>query len=166
MKRLILTRHQKSRWDNLETSDHDRTLNDRGQQGCDLIGKWISDQGFIPDQVLASSAVRCVETWQGMAKAMNCDAPVSYESGLYHSSAELILSYLQNATGDTVLLTAHNPGIGEFADRICAKRPDHDRFFGYPSGATTLVVFDIDNWKDVTFGIGDCRGFTIPSALQ
>ena len=166
MKRLILTRHQKSSWDNVETSDHDRTLNDRGRQGCELIGSWISDQGFMPDQALASTATRCVETWQGIANTMNCDAPVVYESGLYHASAELILSHLQRATGNTVFLTAHNPGIGEFADRICETSPDHDRFFGYPSGATTLVQFAIDDWNNVTFGMGDCRAFTIPSALQ
>ena len=97
---------------------------------------------------------------------MNCNAPVTYESGLYHSSAEQILSHLQGATGNTVLLTAHNPGIGEFASRICATRPDHDRFFGYPSGATTLVEFDVDNWKDITFDMGDFHAFIIPSELN
>ena len=166
MKRLILTRHQKSSWDNLETSDHNRSLNDRGRQGCILVGNWLLEQDFIPDQVLASTALRCVETWQGMASTMSCDAPVSFESGLYHSSAELILSHLRNATGDTVLLTAHNPGIGEFAGRICANPPDHDRFFGYPSGATTLVEFNIDGWNEIAFGTGECRAYTIPSALQ
>jgi len=166
MKRLILTRHQKSSWDNLETSDHNRTLNDRGREGCDLIGNWLLEQNYIPDQVFASTATRCKETWQGMSAAMNCDAPVTYESGLYHSSAELILSFLRKATGDTALITAHNPGIGEFADRICATRPDHPRFFGYPSGATTLVDFDIKDWKQVTFGSGECVAFTIPSELK
>jgi phosphohistidine phosphatase len=166
MKRLILTRHQKSSWDNVHDSDHNRTLNDRGQQGCILIGNWLLEQKFIPDQVLASTAVRCVETWQGIASTINSNAPVNYESGLYHASAELILSHLKKATGDTVFLTAHNPGIGEFADRVCATRPEHDRFFGYPSGATTLVEFDVDDWADINFGMGNCRGFTIPSELQ
>ncbi len=166
MKRLILTRHQKSSWDNVHDTDHQRTLNDRGRQGCVLIGNWLLEQNFIPDQVLSSTAVRCVETWAGIAETMDSNAPVVYESGLYHSSPDLILTHLQKATGDTVLLTAHNPGIGEFAGRICAKQPDHDRFFGYPSGATTLVEFDVDDWADITFGSGECRGFTIPSALQ
>lgn len=165
MKRLILIRHQKSSWDNVHDSDHQRTLNDRGKQGCVLIGNWLLEQKFMPDQVLSSTATRCVETWQGIADTINSNAPVVYESGLFHASAELILSHLQHATGDTVLLTAHNPGIGEFADRICTTRPDHDRFFGYPSGATTLVEFDLDSWANITFGAGECRGFTIPSEL-
>ncbi len=166
MKRLILTRHQKSSWDSLNSTDHDRSLCDRGREGCELIGAWLLEQNFIPDQVLSSTAKRCIETWAGLADALNCNAPVSYESGLYHSSPEQILTFLSKATGDTVLLTAHNPGIGEFAERICETSPEHLRFFGYPSGATTVVDFDIKNWDEVTFGIGNCRAFAIPSELK
>jgi phosphohistidine phosphatase len=166
MKRLILTRHQKSSWDNLNATDHDRTLNDRGREGCKLIGTWLLDFNFIPGQVLASTATRCVETWDGMAMAMNCDAAVTYESGLYHSPPATILKYLQSATANTVLLTAHNPGIGEFAYKICKSVPDHPRFFGYPSGATTVVDFDVESWDDIDFGTGKFRKFIIPSELR
>jgi len=37
MKRLILTRHAKSGWENLEHTDFQRTLNERGLEACGLI---------------------------------------------------------------------------------------------------------------------------------
>tara|TARA_R110002096_G_scaffold14582_2_gene50634 strand:- start:44948 stop:45448 length:501 start_codon:yes stop_codon:yes gene_type:complete len=166
MKRLILTRHQKSSWDNLTATDHNRHLNDRGREGCELIGAWLLEHKYIPDQVIASTATRCVETWEGIGIAMGCDAPVTYESGLYHSPPAVILKHLQDCDGDTVLLTAHNPGIGEFAYRIGSNPPDHKRFFGYPSGATTIVDFDVKSWADIDFGMGTIQSFIIPSELR
>jgi len=166
MKRLIVTRHAKSSWDNLNLSDHDRRLNKRGREATGLIGGWLKLQSYIPDQILASTATRCVETWEGIGIEMECDAPVTYESGLYHSSAEVILNFLHKATGDTVLLTAHNPGIGEFASRIVSDTPDHPRFYGYPSGATTVVEFDVKDWAKVGFGTGQLLGFVVPSELK
>lgn len=166
MKRLILTRHQKSSWESLDSTDHDRHLDDRGREGCRLIGTWLRENAYIPDQVLSSTARRCVETWEGLAKAMESDAPITYESGLYHSPPSVILKYLRRATGHTVLLTAHNPGIGEFAGRICANPPEHPRFFGYPSGATTVVEFDVDDWAKIDFGTGHCLNFAIPTELR
>jgi phosphohistidine phosphatase len=166
MKRLILTRHAKSGWDNLELADYERPLNDRGREACKLIGDWLLSKDYIPEQVLASTATRCMQTWEGIGMTMGCDAPVTYESGLYHSSPEMILKFLRGATAETVLLTAHNPGIGEFAHRICKTPPTHDRFFGYPSAATTVVDFDVKKWADISMGSGQCLDFVIPSELK
>jgi len=166
MKRLIITRHAKSSWDNLNLSDHDRSLNKRGREATGLIGGWLKSKSYTPDQVLASTATRCMETWEGIGMAMECDAPVTYESGLYHSSADLILNFLHKAVGDTVLVTAHNPGVGEFASRIVRTCPDHPRFYGYPSGATTVVEFETMDWTQIAFGTGELLGFVVPSELK
>ena len=166
MKRLILTRHAKSGWDNLELTDHKRTLNDRGREACGLISEWLLINQYMPEQVFASTATRCRETWERIGQVMKCDAPVSYENNLYHSSPDIILQHLRNATFTTVLLTAHNPGIGEFAEKICSSPPKHQRFLDYPSASTTVIDFDINNWTDIKFDSGICRGFVIPSELK
>ena len=44
----------------------DRVLNGRGRKSCKAVGRWLRDEGQIPDQVLCSSAVRtrrCTMPW-------------------------------------------------------------------------------------------------------
>ena len=125
MKRLILTRHQKSSWDNLTATDHNRHLNDRGREGCELIGAWLLEHKYIPDQVIASTATRCVETWEGIGIAMGCDAPVTYESGLYHSPPAVILKHLQDCDGRIRLSYWLKPTRSQTLFRLSIRR-DND----------------------------------------
>ena len=67
MKRLILTRHATSSWDDPMMPDHDRPLNARGRHSCAVIGDWLTSRGLAPQEVLCSDAVRTVETWERIA---------------------------------------------------------------------------------------------------
>ena len=58
MKRLILTRHAKSSWDDPLMSDHDRPLNERGKAAAADLGQWLASRGYVPSEVLCSDAVR------------------------------------------------------------------------------------------------------------
>ena len=166
MKRLILTRHAKSGWENLEHTDFQRTLTDRGFEACGLIGNWLLSKNYIPGEVFSSTATRCIQTWENINTRLNCSAKISYTNDLYHSSPNMILNCLNSASTDTVFLTAHNPGIGEFAEKICETPPSHYRFLGYPSGATTVVDFNISHWRDAKFLSGNLQDFIIPSELK
>ena len=62
-RRLILTRHAKSAWDDPRLEDFDRPLNRRGLRAALELGEWLHSRGYEPDQVLCSSAQRTRETW-------------------------------------------------------------------------------------------------------
>ena len=68
-KRLILTRHAKSSWDDPAMADHDRPLNDRGKAAAADLGAWLASRGYIPGEVLCSDAQRTRSTWSGIAPA-------------------------------------------------------------------------------------------------
>ncbi|OYX25664.1 MAG: phosphoglycerate mutase [Rhodobacterales bacterium 32-66-7] len=61
MKRLILTRHTKSSWDDPQMPDHDRPLNERGKAAAADLGQWLASRAFVkpalyhagPDVMLA-----------------------------------------------------------------------------------------------------------------
>ena len=57
-RRLILTRHAKSAWNNPALDDRARPLNSRGRRSALELGEWLHSRGYEPDQVLCSSAVR------------------------------------------------------------------------------------------------------------
>ncbi|KIN70638.1 Phosphoglycerate mutase [Sulfitobacter noctilucae] len=160
MKRLILMRHAKSDWSEGPSSDHDRPLNARGRQAATALGDWLRDHDVLPDQMLSSSAARTKETFERLE--LPTQTEVSFLRPLYLASEDTILNTLKTAQGDTVLMIGHNPGIAMMAQGICTKAPDHPHFMPYPTGATLVAEFDIDEWSNATWGKANARHFTVP----
>ncbi|MCA0930645.1 SixA phosphatase family protein [Ruegeria profundi] len=159
---LILTRHAKSSWGDLSLDDHDRPLNKRGRKSAPAIAAWLRANNWLPDEVLSSTSARTHETWDLMKLRAE---KVSFHRTLYHADPEDILHELSGATGKTVLLLGHNPGIGAFANRIVRQKPDHPRFLDYPTCATTVIRFDTTDWAKVRWKSGAVQGFVIPREL-
>lgn len=164
-KRLILTRHAKSAWDDPAMKDHDRPLNGRGRAAAADLGAWLASRGYLPDEVLCSDALRTRETWDGIAAALPAAPQVTLKPALYHAGPDVMLAVLRRAQGDTVLMLGHNPGIAEFAHRIVARAPQHDGFARYPTGATLVASFEIDSWDEAGFGQAATRDFVVPREL-
>lgn len=166
MKRLILIRHAKSSWSSGAADDQSRPLNDRGHAAAGKVGNWLKSEGYIPDQVLSSNATRCAQTWEGIAPALGSDPEASFHEPLYLASPQAMLTALQSASGGTVLMLGHMPGIGEFArDLRRDPPPAHDAFRKYPSGAVTVLDFKVENWGEVQMGTGKFIAYTAPKAL-
>lgn len=164
-KRLILTRHAKSSWDDPLMSDHDRPLNDRGKAAAADLGEWLASRGYVPDQVLCSDALRTRKTWSGIAPALPGTPILDLKPALYHAGPDVMLAVLRHATGDTVMMIGHNPGISEFAHRIVARAPLSPEFLRYPTGATLVCDFTADSWAEVSWGQGSVDDFIVPREL-
>lgn len=164
--RLILTRHAKSSWDNPLLDDIDRSLNTRGQRDSDRVGHWLSAKGYRPAQAVVSAARRTQETWSRIQDAaLLGGTECSLHEGLYLASSDRILQQLHGARGQTVILIAHNPGIGDFAARFAATPPAHADFARYPTCATTVFDVAADSWSQVRFGENTVLDFCIPRDL-
>ncbi|KNG92295.1 SixA phosphatase family protein [Pseudaestuariivita atlantica] len=158
-RRLILMRHAKSSWDDLALDDHARRLNKRGRASAKALGNWLRKRAYLPHEILCSSSARTQET----CALLELDAPVTVLDGLYLASTRQLRDALHGATGNTVLVVAHNPGIATFAAQVVSRPPDHVRFFDYPTGATLVVDFNVDNWRDAT--TGRAVDFVVPRDL-
>ena len=165
MKRLILTRHAKSSWDDPMTPDHDRPLNERGKAAAADLGQWLASRGYVPDEVLCSDALRTRKTYSGIAPALPGAPELILKPALYHAGAEVMLAVLRHATGGTVMMIGHNPGIADFASRIVVAPPRNAEFARYPTGATLVAEFVVDDWADVGFGSGVTVDFIVPREL-
>ncbi len=159
--RLILMRHAKSDWSSGATRDHDRPLNARGTRSAKAMGDWLRAKGYLPYQVLCSTAQRTRDTLTGL----QLDARTEFLPALYHAEPWDMLDALRAATGQTVLMIGHNPGIAEFAQESLGSPPDHPRFYDYPTCATLVADFDGDSWADMQPGTGRAVDFIVPRAL-
>jgi len=162
---LILIRHAKSDWDDPRLTDHQRPLNARGRRAAPRVGAWITDMGLTPQQALVSDAMRTRETWHSIASHLPAAPAPTLSPGLYLAGPAAMLSHLHAAAGPTVAMVAHNPGTGVLAAILAAMPPAHPSFGPYPTGATTVLEFDVGAWAEVQPGMGRIRGFAIPRDL-
>ncbi len=160
MKRLILMRHAKSDW-SMGEPDKARPLNKRGEKSAKAIGAWLQSERFVPDEALVSSAARTRQTWD----LLDLGVTVQFEDALYLAEPDEMLEVLKAARKDTVLMIGHNPGICDLAHRLVDDPPAAHRFEDYPTGATLVVDFDVEDWADIMLRTGQVEAFKIPREL-
>ena len=163
---LVLIRHAKSSWDDPFSEDHARVLNSRGRAAAPVMGRWIAEKGYCPDQVLCSDAARTVETLALMLPEWPIRPQVLTLSTLYHASPTGMIDQLRKATGQTVALVGHNPGIGSLACGLLPTRPAHPRYADYPTCATAIIAFKTTEWSKIGAGQGTLVDFAIPADLM
>ncbi|MEM1361788.1 MAG: histidine phosphatase family protein [Pseudomonadota bacterium] len=164
--RLILLRHAKSAWDDLNLTDHARPLNERGRNDSKVIGVWLSAQGYLPDQVFCSTASRTVETWQRLSDGWSEAPEPRFLDDLYHAPPHLMRAVLAAATGNTVLMIGHNPGIAALGQDIVSTAPSHAKFMTFPTAATLVVDFANSNWSEAAQSRGVLVDFVVPKDLS
>lgn len=163
MMHVILMRHTKSDWSGGASSDHARPLNARGRESAAALGRWMRDKGVMPDEILCSDATRTRETLELLRLPAEIKTTLSKE--LYLAEPEKIIEVLRGATGKTVLVIGHNPGIGMSAAEILDDLPDDQRFHRYPTGATLVANLAITEWQKASWGIAQLAHFVVPRDL-
>lgn len=164
--RLILIRHAKSDWSEPGRDDFDRPLNRRGRRDAPRIGAWLASRRYLPDLILCSPAQRTRETLNLILSTLGAKAEVRHLPTLYHASGEEMLAELRRATGQTVMMVGHNPGLAAFAAALVHDRPRHARFADYPTAATAVIDFAVPDWTEVAPGSGALRDFVVPDDLR
>ncbi len=116
---IVLTRHAKSSWDNLNLTDHDRPLNRRGREDAKLVAKYLATYEYTYKTILCSTSKRTSETLEIFLNYIHKVDQVNYLSYLYHASAETIRKEITTLDTDgTYMLLGHNPGIEDFLSNL------------------------------------------------
>ncbi len=172
MKQLQILRHAKAAAESHSGTDHDRPLNEQGVQAASFMGKFLAQQGMLPDLVCCSDSARTRQTFALLQEQISQRLPVSYQNGLYLASAGDLLDYV-NAIPEAaqrVMLIGHNPGMHHLA-RILCERGDPAAMEAleqkFPTGAIAVVDFDRDmKWSDVRPNEGFLKAFWRPKVLM
>lgn len=162
MKKLILVRHAKSSWDDIEMDDFNRPLNERGEKDAPRMAKVLKHRDVIADWMITSPANRALSTCRAFAKVLKFEKKeIIAEPKLYHASPETILMVIgslpEHNKHDAVLLFGHNPGITEFANQLLNVSIDN-----IPTCGVVGATLNIDTWKEISFGCGRMDSFDFP----
>jgi len=163
--RLILIRHAKSSWSDPFGDDHERVLNARGRASAEAIGVWMAEQGYVPDLVLCSDAIRTQETADLILPALTPQPKLQLSERIYHASPDTILDLVQQLSEAKIAVIGHNPGVGMLANALVKSAPEHRRFSDYPTCATTVIDFDAAKWSEVRQRSGCFEAFVVPRDL-
>ncbi|PKQ31666.1 MAG: hypothetical protein CVT62_07425 [Actinobacteria bacterium HGW-Actinobacteria-2] len=159
-KTLIVLRHAKSSW---QTTDADqlRGLSERGERDAVAAGEILAEYDL--DVVLASTAVRVQETWEGAESGGAECEDVRAIKAIYQGNEEALLKQLGKLgeSDNTVLLVGHQPGVSDLI-LLLAKPNDLTEKVAkkFPTCGLAVLTFS-GTWKSLKEGKAKLERFEI-----
>jgi len=169
MLRLFVMRHAKSSWASPGARDFDRELNERGRLDLITVSKVLRERGYIPDEILCSSAERTRQTLDGIRNILPDTTKITYTEKLYSSGLDDYIGLLQSQdTSNSIMIIGHNPMCGTLASSMSGYGKSElleEIAYKYPTSTVSVIDFKCDNWSEITKGNGTLEDCIIPSSL-
>ena len=172
MKRLTLLRHAKSDWDDPVKRDFDRPLNRRGEKAALLIGQFARGRKMQFDLLVASPAVRVVQTLDTFLEGYGEPLDPHWDRRIYLASVATLFDVIRDLpeTADSAIMAGHNPGL---EDLILELVPDNgasslreDVEVKFPTASLAVMDLAIDRWADAKQDVATLVSFTRPRDLD
>lgn len=168
MKTLTLLRHAKSGWDDGVARDFDRPLNDKGRRAARAVGRHLVREGVRFDRVIASPAVRVVETLAEVGTTYGRPLEPVWDKRLYLAPAAQIMEVVAALACDAeaLLVVGHNPGLEELVlDLAGAGEARATVATKFPTAALAQLIWEGD-WTSPGSGGATLVRFTRPRDLD
>lgn len=169
MLRLLLLRHAKSNWPD-GVADRERPLSSRGRENAPVMGRYMAEEGLLPDLALVSPALRTQETWRLVVPMLPQRPAVRTEPRIYEAPHRRLLEVVREIEGEvgTLLMVGHNPGFEELAALLTGQGDRHAAarmMDKYPTCGLAVLDFAVGDWRDVTPHGGTLDRFVTPASL-
>lgn len=167
-RRLFLLRHAQADTPPA-TQDHERPLSTRGCDDAAAMGAYMVRAGLEPSFAVVSTATRTRSTWALVQKALPRVVPAIFESRIYQSSADDILSVVRStpAAHGSLIVVGHNPGMHKLALHLVG-RADRNAFArlhaDFPPGSLAVLDFDVADWGSLAQHSGSLERFATPAS--
>ena len=167
---LSLFRHAKSSWDNPDLEDFERPLNDRGEAAAPRMGKFMAEQGIVPDLILCSPAVRARQTLELALPHFPSEPTVNYEDDLYLTASATMLKRIRKLEAKVkhAMIVGHDPGMHQLAIEFTGSgEPELLQAMArkFPTAGLAVIEFDVNAWSRVKPGAGRLALFMTPKRL-
>jgi phosphohistidine phosphatase SixA len=142
MRELILLRHAHAEPAGPGQADADRPLSAEGRAEAEAAGRWLAQQGLVPDRVLCSPSRRTRETLDAVLAATG-DVDRRLDDAIYEATPGT-LAAIADAHRDAgrLLLVGHNPGLEQLAALMHSGQSGDYR--GMPPGGIAVLTLPAD----------------------
>jgi phosphohistidine phosphatase len=171
-KTLYLLRHAKSGWDDPVARDFDRPLNKRGEKASRAMGQWMASNGLNFEHVIASPAVRVIETLDGVWAGYGRKIEPTWERRIYLASGATVLDVLREVDDahDVVLVVGHCPAVEDVVFDLVpddGSSPLRDVVVEkYPTAALAQIELPIESWAEIGKPAAHLKRFVRPRDLD
>ena len=142
MRELILLRHAHAEPSSTGQADLDRPLSPEGLAEAEAAGRWLSEQGLVPDCVLCSPARRTRETLEAVLGVIGY-VEQRLEDAMYEATSGTLAALADtHRDAERLLLVGHNPGLEQLAALMHSGQSGDYR--GMPPGGIAVLTLPID----------------------
>jgi phosphohistidine phosphatase len=164
----MLLRHAKSARP-VGVADMDRPLAARGRDAAPRMGRYLAEEGLLPDLVVVSAARRTRETWELVEPHVDA-TEIRFDARIYEAPASRLLAVVRASPSSarSVLMIGHNPGFEDLA-KLLVGHGDRYAFARltqkYPTAGLAVIDFDRENWSEIAPRSGKLDRFVTPKSL-
>jgi len=158
MKKLLLIRHAKAVHD-MSYEDFERPLKHSGIKDAELMAERLLSKKIIPQQLIASPALRTLSTADIFAEFLSLTKPKE-DLRIYEASRLTLLDLINGLDNekDFMGLVGHNPTMEQIIHYLTGELVE------FPTCAIALIEFDLDDWGAVSAQTGSLKWYSIPKA--
>ncbi len=160
MKTLLLVRHAKSSWDNINLTDIKRPLNKRGKRDAPFMGELLRDHSVMPDLIISSSAERALYTAKILAEKIEYpESKILVNKKIYRAVFRDLFKEIKNLDDSlsTVMIVGHNPELTDFLSSLTNSYVED-----IPTAGICMIQLSISSWADIEEGCGKLVSFEYP----
>lgn len=115
MRELILLRHAHAEPATAGQADLDRPLSAEGLAEAEAAGRWLAEQGLVPDCVLCSPSRRTRETLEAVLGVVGY-VEQRVEDSIYEANPGTLIALADSHVDvERLMLVGHNPGMEQLA---------------------------------------------------
>jgi phosphohistidine phosphatase len=166
---LLVLRHAKSAWDTGAPSDFQRPLAKRGRKAAPRVGRWLLEQGLVPDHVVSSPAERARQTVLAVCSELGVETGgIHWDERVYGGWTRTLIDVLRDSPPDArrVLIAGHNPGLEDLVEALCAEQvptPADGKLM--PTAAVARLAIDVA-WSELRPACGHLLSLTRARSLE
>lgn len=143
-------RHAKSDWNADYGRDHERPLNERGERSARVMGRVLSDEGFPPQRVVSSTAVRARSTAMLAKEAGDWDTEIVLDDRLYEAGVDTAIDVARSSPDvGRLMLVGHQPTWSFLVSTLTGENVD------MKTATVAVVDIDIQGWDELAPGRGE-----------
>jgi phosphohistidine phosphatase len=153
IRRLAVVRHSKT--EASATTDHARTLTDRGKRDARELGRWLDQTDVTPQVLLVSSAARARQTAEFASAQLDSEPEMVVVDDLYGASPDEVIEICRAHLDDSferAAVIGHNPTMAGLVDLLIGSDTDED--LGHFPTSATAVVEITGGWESLGEGAG------------
>ncbi|AJY46714.1 SixA phosphatase family protein [Martelella endophytica] len=140
--RIYLVRHAQAVWPEPNIRDYERLLSKRGADDAEAMAKRLKQNGFVPDLILSSSAMRCRQTADAAYRALGRSPTCRFLDDFYQAAPITYLEAIEECDAAAVMIVGHNPGIEEALLMLVGYEAFNKACpYGYPTSGVAVLDY-------------------------